>query len=524
MIAKHSALARVAPIVRGHHERWNGTGYPQGLQRDEIPLGSRILAVADSFDTIATARIYRPSKMTAQEAVEDITNRAGAWYDPVVVNGLRQLHSLPLLPLPPTPEAPAFTQRGVLRLLWSRPRFGRLLLGTTISSLGDPMTTVASLVSVYAITHDPRAVAGTYIAKAVATILISGAAGALPDRVKRAPLIVTLELLRAALLISTPFILMVGINSAPTSSSRVWFIYPILFVLAAVNAVVEPARQAALPELVEPREIGPANAGLSAAGMIAGAAGYGVAGLVIWFTGSPFWLFVADGLTFVLAGVLILGLGDLGGGVKRAGIWSGLSRTWAVTRARTHLLVAGAGAFFIGMSLPSLITLAYWFAHNSKDGPRIYTLLEVMLATGIVIGSVVVGRMRNIGTMRTVSQGLLLTGVLSLGIAVSPWIWLVAVFLLVASAGNPIYSVGNVTALMEASDSTNRGTIMSSRFAITQLTVIAGAAVGGFLCQIYGGQTTYGVLGVGLLCLAIVTGIMSRERPQVIERAGTGSA
>src|SRR5207237_623407 len=83
---------------------------------------------------------------------------------------------------------------------------------------------------------------------------------------------------------------------------------------------------------------------------------------------------------------------------------------------RTHLLVAGAGAFFIGMSLPSLITLAYWFAHNSKDGPRIYTLLEVMLATGIVIGSVVVGRMRNIGTMRTVAQGLLLTGVLSLGI------------------------------------------------------------------------------------------------------------
>src|SRR5207302_6903422 len=173
MIAKHSALARVAPLVRGHHERWNGSGYPQGLRGEEIPLGSRILAVADSFDTISTARIYRPSKMTTLEAVEDITGRAGAWYDPIVVNGLRQLHNLPLLPLPPTPEAPAFTQRGVLRLLWSRPRFARLLLGTTISSLGDPMTTVASLVSVYAITHDPRAVAGTYIAKAVATILIS---------------------------------------------------------------------------------------------------------------------------------------------------------------------------------------------------------------------------------------------------------------------------------------------------------------------------------------------------------------
>jgi predicted MFS family arabinose efflux permease len=189
------------------------------------------------------------------------------------------------------------------------------------------------------------------------------------------------------------------------------------------------------------------------------------------------------------------------------------------------LLVAGLGAFFIGMSLPTLITLAYSFARFPKDGPRIYTVLEVMLATGIVIGSVVVGRMRNIGTMRTVAQGLALTGVLSLGIAVSPWIWLVAVLLLVASAGNPIYSVGNVTALMEASDSSNRGTIMCSRFAITQLTVIAGAAVGGFLSQSLGAQMTYGVIGGGLLSLAIVTGFLSRDRPPaVISRAGSESA
>lgn len=517
MIAKHSALARVAPLVRGHHERWNGSGYPQGLRAEEIPLGSRIIAVADSFDTVSTARIYRPSKMTSLEAVEDITARAGAWYDPTVVNALRQLHTLPLLPMPATPEAPAFTQRGVLRLLWSRPRFARILLGTTISSLGDPMTTVASLVSVYAITKDPRAVAGTYIVKAIATILVSGAAGALPDRVKRAPLIVTLELVRAGMLIATPFILV--------ATRAVWVIFPILFLLAAINAIVEPARQAALPELVEPREIGPANAGLSAAGMIAGAAGYAVAGAVIWLTQSQLWLFVADGLTFLVAGLLIFGLGDLGGGVKRAGIWSGLSRTWAVTRARTHLLVAGAGAFFIGMSLPTLITLAYALAHGSQvDGPRIYTVLEVMLATGIVIGSVIVGRMRNIGSMRTVAEGLALSGLLSLGIAVSPWIWLVGIFLLVASAGNPIYSVGNVTALMEASDSSNRGTIMSSRFAITQVTVIAGAAVGGFVSEILGPQTTYGVLGGGLLCLALVAAFISRERPAMVSQAGSESA
>ena len=505
MIAKHSALAAVAPLVRGHHERWNGTGYPSGLSAEDIPLGARILAVADSFDTISTARIYRPSKLTPLEAVQDITNRAGSWYDPLVVNGLRAIHNLPLLPMPETPEAPAFTQRGALRLLWTRPRFARLLTGSTISSLGDPMTTVASLVTVYLVTRDPAWIAVTYIVKAIATIVVSGLAGALPDRVPRARLILTLEISRAGILFMTPFLI----------NHSIYVIFPILFALAAVNALVGPARQAALPELVEPREVGPANAGLSAASMIAGAAGYAIAGAVIWLSASAFWLFLVDALTFLVAGLLILGLGHLGGGVKTAGVWSGVSRTWAVRSARAHLLVAGAAAFFLSMSFPTLITLAY---HKvpSLEGARIYTVLEVMLATGVVIGSIIVGRMRNIGSMTTVARGLLITGALSVGIAFSPWIWLVGVLLLIASAGNPVYTVGNITALMEASDATNRGAIMSSRFALVQLAVILGAGSGGLIGKFFSPEVAYGVLGIGLVGLALVTELLPSERPEIV--------
>jgi predicted MFS family arabinose efflux permease len=110
---------------------------------------------------------------------------------------------------------------------------------------------------------------------------------------------------------------------------------------------------------------------------------------------------------------------------------------------------------------------------------------------------------------------LILTGILSVGIAMSPY-WLVAILLVFASAGNPIYSVANVTALMEASDGSNRGTIMSSRFAITQLALIAGAATGGFLSQYIGPQATYGVLGAGLVGLALVSGLLPRERTSVV--------
>ena len=51
----------VAPIVRSHHERWDGTGYPAGLKGEEIPIGARILAVVDCLDALASDRQYRPA-------------------------------------------------------------------------------------------------------------------------------------------------------------------------------------------------------------------------------------------------------------------------------------------------------------------------------------------------------------------------------------------------------------------------------------------------------------------------------
>jgi HD-GYP domain-containing protein (c-di-GMP phosphodiesterase class II) len=59
MIRWHPALAAVAPLVRHHHERWDGSGYPAGLKGEVVPMGARILAVAESFDTITNKRIYR---------------------------------------------------------------------------------------------------------------------------------------------------------------------------------------------------------------------------------------------------------------------------------------------------------------------------------------------------------------------------------------------------------------------------------------------------------------------------------
>ncbi len=74
----------VAKCVRSHHERWDGLGYPDGLKGEEIPIGARILAVADAFDAIRFSRPYKLSLPT-EEAVEVLRSQAGIAYDPNLV-------------------------------------------------------------------------------------------------------------------------------------------------------------------------------------------------------------------------------------------------------------------------------------------------------------------------------------------------------------------------------------------------------------------------------------------------------
>ena len=75
----------VVPIVRHHHESWNGTGYPTGIRGTDIPLGARILAVVDCFDALTSDRPYRP-KLSKEEAFTILRERSGVMYDPLVVD------------------------------------------------------------------------------------------------------------------------------------------------------------------------------------------------------------------------------------------------------------------------------------------------------------------------------------------------------------------------------------------------------------------------------------------------------
>jgi putative nucleotidyltransferase with HDIG domain len=112
MLASFSLFSECARYVRGHHERWDGDGYPDGVAGEAIPLGARIIAVADAFDAMTTTRPYR-NALPIAEAYRRLQESSGTQWDARVVTAfLHLLDTTPLgrpepLPLPRAPLAKA---------------------------------------------------------------------------------------------------------------------------------------------------------------------------------------------------------------------------------------------------------------------------------------------------------------------------------------------------------------------------------------------------------------------------------
>ena len=104
IIGPVEGLHHVAPLIRHHHEKWDGTGYPSGLKSEEIPLGSRIISVADAFEAMVADRIYRPS-LGLNKALDELRTGRGSHFDPKVVDAFLDLIATDTVHLPlPTKE------------------------------------------------------------------------------------------------------------------------------------------------------------------------------------------------------------------------------------------------------------------------------------------------------------------------------------------------------------------------------------------------------------------------------------
>jgi putative nucleotidyltransferase with HDIG domain len=84
MLSKLGMPDDVAEVVYHHHECWNGRGYPDGLRGEAIPLGARLITIADAFEAMTAHRIYQ-TRRTPMQALEELRRCAGSQFDPVLV-------------------------------------------------------------------------------------------------------------------------------------------------------------------------------------------------------------------------------------------------------------------------------------------------------------------------------------------------------------------------------------------------------------------------------------------------------
>jgi HD-GYP domain-containing protein (c-di-GMP phosphodiesterase class II) len=95
MVAGIKSLGSAVEVIRCHHERWDGRGYPTGLAGDAIPAGARVFSVADAFDAMTSDRPYRKA-IPFDQACQEVADGAGSQFDPMVVDAFTAI--LPELP------------------------------------------------------------------------------------------------------------------------------------------------------------------------------------------------------------------------------------------------------------------------------------------------------------------------------------------------------------------------------------------------------------------------------------------
>jgi len=87
ILNKVESFQEIALIVRHHHERWDGSGYPDGIKGQSIPLGSRIIAIADSIDAMMSDRLYR-KKLSPEQCRRELSKNKGVMYDPDIADAV----------------------------------------------------------------------------------------------------------------------------------------------------------------------------------------------------------------------------------------------------------------------------------------------------------------------------------------------------------------------------------------------------------------------------------------------------
>jgi putative nucleotidyltransferase with HDIG domain len=493
ILAEHPEQKDVALIVRHHHERWDGAGYPDGLTGESIPLGSRIVNACDAFDTITQARVFRPTVKTPEEAIRELRQLAGTWYDPAVIGALEKIvgERWGVAIQPTRPAIATVTYREVLsikpfRLLW---------IGQAISYFGDMMNTTGLAIMLYLVTHSPSMVAVGLIAKAAPTVLFGLVAGALVDRFDRQRVMILSDIARAVLTVTIPFLALTWLPG----------VFVVVFLVATASTLFNPAKQAILPSLVPADFLVKANSLVSSSEKTMELLGFSIAG-VIAAVASWQPLFIIDAATFIISAVTLLGVADQGRLPARTvrlfeDIAEGSRFILTNRTLRSTMALAFAAVIFGSLTFPILVVMSYG---PLKGGALGYGVLEAAIGAGAIVGALAAPAAMS----RWRAGVVILLGVIGTGVAgaltgFSQNIPAAAFFLFISGAANTLYYVSMISVTQREAPDRMLGRVMSTRFLLVQLGLLAGMAVSGPLTDRLGAPLVFVVAGFLLICAGV---------------------
>ena len=525
ILAEHPEQKDVSEIVMHHHERWDGAGYPEGVKGRAIPIGSRIVNACDAFDTITQARVFRPTVKTPEEAIRELRQLAGTWYDPEVIGALEQIvaerwgvaieqqhHAAPAEPV------------GYREALAVRP-FRLLWFGQAVSYFGDTMNTAGLAIMLFVLTHSASVVALGLIAKAAPTIIFGLIAGPIVDGLNRQRLMIMADLVRAVLTVTIPFFGLVWLPG----------VFIAVFLVATGSAFFNPAKQAIIPNLVPSRLLIRANSLTSSSEKTMELLGYSLAGVIAAVV-SWVPLFLIDAATYLISAVSLLGVPDITARTRvvtgRLGkdISEGAKFVLGNGVLRSTMALTLVATVFFGMTTTILVVMAYGPLHAGASG---YGFVEAAIGAGAIVGAVIAANLMS----RARAGVLLLAGVAGVGLAnvlvgFSRSLPLTLVFLLFGGILNMVYYVPVISVTQREAPDHVRGRVMSTRFLLVQAGYLTGMALAGPLSDRFGAPLVF-VVGGLFLILAASLGVAFRSlrtatlqdepsRPPVLKATASG--
>jgi len=495
ILAEHPEQKDVAEIVMHHHERWDGVGYPDKLKSDQIPIGSRIVNACDAFDTITQARVFRPTVKTPAEAIAELRQLAGSWYDPAVIEALETIvaerWNVEIAAHEPQPRKQGY--RDVLAIT----SFRRLWIGQAVSYFGDMMNTTGLAIMLFLVTRSPSLVALGLIAKAVPTILFGLVAGPLVDRLNRQRVMVLADVSRAVLTVTIPFW---ALHWLPG-------VFIAVFLVATAGTLFNPAKQAIIPNLVPESLLVQANSLVQSSERTMELLGYALAGVIAavisWIP-----LFLIDAATYMFSAATLLGVPDL---LRRStqkpltlarDISDGMRFIVRSPILRSTMALTAMTGLFAGMTFPTLVVLAYDSLNAGAGG---YGLLEAVIGGGAVLGAFFAPQLM----ARYRAGVLILSGVAGFGVAYALTGLLQSfvfafVFLFACGIASTIYYVPLISVTQREAPDFIRGRVMASRFLLAQAGLLGGMAISGPLTDRLGAPLVFLTAGTLLISAAVV--------------------